>query len=120
MSDACISVLQNKKTLENPVIKKVCTYINLHLSSDFSLEDAASSAGVSSFYLSKLFREEMNDTFINYVTELKMEKAARLLRESDMSIKEITAQTGYNDQNYFSKIFKNKYELSPSDYRTMR
>ena len=120
MSDACISVLQNKKTLENPVIKKVCTYINLHLSSDFSLEDAASSAGVSSFYLSKLFREEMNDTFINYVTELKMEKAARLLRESDMSIKEITAQTGYNDQNYFSKIFKNKYELRPSEYRKMR
>ena len=97
--------------MENPVINKVKTYINLHLSSDFSLDDAAQNAGVSSFYLSKLFKEEMNDTFVNYVTELKMEKAAHLLKETDMSIKEITAATGYNDQNYFSKIFKNRYVL---------
>jgi len=115
--EAVTSISNTKTETENPVITKVRTFINLHLSSDFSLDDAAQNAGVSSFYLSKLFKEEMNDTFINYVTELKMEKAAHLLRETDMSIKEITGATGYNDQNYFSKIFKNKYNMSPSEYR---
>ncbi|MCQ2585901.1 MAG: response regulator [Treponema sp.] len=115
--EAATAISKTKTETENPVITKVRTYINLHLSSDFSLEDAAQYAGVSSFYLSKLFKEEMNDTFVNYVTELKMEKAAHLLKETDMSIKEITNATGYNDQNYFSKIFKNKYEMSPSEYR---
>ncbi|MBS7260738.1 MAG: response regulator [Treponema sp.] len=115
--EAVTAISKTKKETENPLITKVRTYINMHLSSDFSLEDAALYAGVSSFYLSKLFKEEMNDTFVNYVTELKMEKAAHLLRETDMSIKEITNATGYNDQNYFSKIFKNKYEMSPSEYR---
>ncbi|MCF0242702.1 MAG: response regulator [Treponema sp.] len=104
---------------ENPVIKKVCDYINLHLSSDFSLEDAAQDAGISPFYLSKLFKEEMNDTFVNYVTNMKMKKASRLLLETEMSIKEITAATGYNDQNYFSKIFKNKFDSTPSEYRKL-
>ena len=51
------------------------------------------------------------------VTELKMEKAAHLLRETDMSIKEITNATGYNDQNYFSKLFKQKFGVSPTEYR---
>lgn len=115
--EAVTAISNSQSDSENPVITKVRTYINLHLSSDFSLEDAAMYAGVSSFYLSKLFKEEMNDTFINYVTELKMEKAAHLLKETDMSIKEITGATGYNDQNYFSKIFKNKYDMSPSEYR---
>lgn len=117
ITEAVIAFSKNSKAFENPVIKKVCNYINLHLSTDFSLDDAAQEAGVSSFYLSKLFREEMNDTFINYVTNLKMEKAAHLLCETDMSIKEITAATGYNDQNYFSRIFKNKYDMSPSEFR---
>jgi len=117
VSESVQAINHSRKNTENPVIAKVKAYINMHLSSDFSLEDAALNAGVTSFYLSKLFREETNETFVNYVTELKMEKAARLLRESDMSIKEISAATGYNDQNYFSKIFKNKFELSPSEYR---
>ncbi len=117
LSDAVTAISQKIKKAENPVITKVQNFINMNLSIDFSLEDAADYAGVSSFYLSKLFKEEMNDTFVNYVTELKMKKAEHLLRETDMSIKEITAATGYNDQNYFSKIFKNKYEVTPSEYR---
>lgn len=120
LSEAVTAVSQKKQKGDNPVITKVKAFINMNLSSDFSLEDAAEHAGISSFYLSKLFKEEMNDTFVNYVTDLKMEKAEHLLRETDMSIKEITAATGYNDQNYFSKIFKNKFEVTPSEYRKNR
>lgn len=119
LADCTVTIQNAKYKNENPVIKKTCEFIAMHLSSDISLEDAAKAAGVSPFYLSKLFKEEMNETFINYVTEKKMEKAKNLLKESDLSIKEITAACGYNDQNYFSKIFKNRYDISPSEFKRM-
>ena len=78
---------------------------------------AADFAGVSSFYLSKLFKEEKGETFINFVSDKRLEKSCQLLAETDLSIKEITADVGYNDQNYYSRIFKSKYGLSPKEYR---
>lgn len=106
-----------KKLNENPVIKKICDYINDNLGQDISLEQMAEYAGVSSFYLSKLFKEEKGVTFINFLTDRRLEKACQLLKGSELSIKEITAQIGYNDQNYFSRLFKNKFGLSPSEYK---
>ena len=109
-----------KKAEENPIIKKVCTYVDENLSNDISLETAADFAGVSSFYLSKLFKEEKGETFINYISDKRLEKSRMLLETTELSIKEITAEVGYNDQNYFSRIFKNKYGLSPKEYRKVK
>ena len=111
------AVVGIRKSEENPIIKKVCSFVEQNLSCDISLENAAEYAGVSSFYLSKLFKEEKGETFINYVTDKRLEKSRQLLAETDSSIKEITANVGYNDQNYFSRIFKNKYGVSPKEYR---
>ena len=77
----------------------------------------AASVGVSPFYMSKLFKEEMGETFINYVTDKRLDKTKKLLAETDLSIKEIAGQTGYSDQNYFSRQFKNKFGISPTDFR---
>ncbi len=109
-----------KKAEENPIIKKVCSYVDENLASDISLETAADFAGVSSFYLSKLFKEEKGETFINFISDKRLEKSRRLLSETNLSIKEITAEVGYNDQNYFSRIFKSKYGLSPKEYRKVK
>ena len=109
-----------KKAEENPIIKKVCAYVDENLSRDISLETAADFAGVSSFYLSKLFKEEKGETFINFISDKRLEQSRKLLSETTLSIKEITAQVGYNDQNYFSRIFKNKYGLSPKEYRKVK
>ena len=109
-----------KKAEENPIIKKVCAYVDENLSSDISLETAADFAGVSSFYLSKLFKEEKGETFINYISDKRLEKSRQLLETTELSIKEITAEVGYNDQNYFSRIFKSKYGLSPKEYRKVK
>jgi len=109
-----------KKAEENPIIKKVCQYVDDNLSIDISLETAADFAGVSSFYLSKLFKEEKGETFINFISDKRLEKSRRLLSETNLSIKEITAEVGYNDQNYFSRIFKSKYGLSPKEYRKVK
>ncbi|MBO7583308.1 MAG: response regulator [Treponema sp.] len=106
-----------RKTDTNPIIKKVCDYVEENLAKDISLEMAADFAGVSSFYLSKLFKEEKGETYINYVSDKRLEKSCQLLAQTDLSIKEITATIGYNDQNYYSRIFKTKYGLSPKEYR---
>lgn len=112
-----IASLRVKK--ENPVVKKVSSYVRGNLSEDLSLETVAQTVGVSSFYLSKLFKEETGETFINYVTDCRLEESRKLLRSTEKSVKEITADVGYNDQNYFSKLFKNKYGVSPTEYRTL-
>ena len=109
-----------KKAEENPIIKKVCSYVDENLSSDISLDTAADFAGVRHFYLSKLFKEEKGETFINYISDKRLEKSRQLLEQTELSIKEITAEVGYNDQNYFSRIFKNKYGLSPKEYRKVK
>ena len=114
------AVTSVKKAEENPIIKKVCSYVEENLAQDISLETAADFAGVSSFYLSKLFKEEKGETFINYISDKRLEKSRQLLSETNLSIKEITAEIGYNDQNYFSRIFKSKYGLSPKEYRKVK
>ena len=117
----CTAAVINVKTVEeNPIIKKVCDFVDKNLSLDISLEQAADMAGVSSFYLSKLFKEEKGETFINFISDKRLEKARQLLAETELSIKEITAEVGYNDQNYFSRIFKTKYGLSPKEYRKIK
>ena len=110
-----VTKIRTKK--ENPVIKKVTQYVQDNLSKELSLDAVAQQVNMSSFYLSKLFKEETGETFINYVTDRRLEKSSQLLKETEKSIKEITADVGYNDQNYFSKLFKNKYGLSPTEYR---
>lgn len=118
--ECCYSISDATTQKNNPSIQKVCDYVDEHLSEDISLEQMADYINVSSFYLSKLFKEEKGITFINFISEKRLEKARQLLEETELSIKEITAEVGYNDQNYFSRIFKNKYGVSPKEYRKVK
>ncbi len=114
----CVSAISSvKKQKENPIIEKVCSYIDNNLDKDLSLDVLANIAEVSTFYLSKLFKEEKSENIVNFVTNKRLERARQLLSETKYSIKEITAFTGYNDQNYFSRLFKNKFGISPSEFR---
>lgn len=107
-----------KEHKENPIVKKVCEYIYANTQEDISLDQMAEYANVSSFYLSKLFKEEKGVTFVNFLNDTRLEKSRDLLRNTDLSIKEITASVGYNDQNYFSRIFRNKYGVTPTEFRS--
>ena len=111
-------IISAKEHKENPIIKKVCEYIYNNTEKDISLEQMADYVNVSSFYLSKLFKEERGVTFVNYLNDTRLEKSRDLLKTTQLSIKEITAAVGYNDQNYFSRIFRNKYGVTPTDFRS--
>lgn len=106
------------KEIENsPAIEAACLYIDTNYLKDITLEETASHCRLSSFYFSKLFKKEKGLTFIDYLTGKRIRKAKKLLETSNLSIKEISANTGYSDPNYFTKVFKKVESVSPSTYR---
>lgn len=84
---------------------------------DLSLQAVADFANVSSSYLSRSFKEEMGKSFVEYITEVRMEKAKRLLADSDIRIYEVAEHAGYPVYAYFSRVFKKMYGQSPTAYR---
>lgn len=110
-------VMQRSSLMDNPIIEKAVKFINEHIAENISLEDTAAEVNVSPFYLSKLFKEEKNENYISYLTDLRMQKAQELLKNPRASVKEVSASVGYKDQNYFSRLFRNKFGLTPTEYR---
>lgn len=99
------------------VLDRALDYIRKHYREDISLERAADHAGLNPYYLSKLFKLQTGETFIDHITRLRIDKAKELLTDEQYSLKEICYQVGYNDPNYFSRAFKRATGVTPSQYR---
>ncbi len=116
--DECIAVINGHKISRmSPTIAKACEIIQADLASDIPLEEIARQVEISPFYFSKLFKEETGENFIDYLTSARVGRAKELLGDPAKSIKEISAETGYSDPNYFSKIFKKTVGLTPTEFR---
>lgn len=101
----------------SPFAQKVDAWLRLHYGEDLSLEQVAQGVGMSPFYFSRLFRTTYNQTFLEYLTDYRITSASRLLSTSDISIRDIAALVGYSDANYFSKVFKRHFGVTPREYR---
>ncbi len=100
------------------VLKKGLEYIEENFSEDtLSLNGVAGAIGVSGNYFSSVFSQEMQMTFIEYVTKKRMDKAKKLLRQSEMHSGDIAAEVGYKDPHYFSFVFKKTVGCTPREYR---
>ncbi len=100
------------------VLNKGLEYIEENFSEDsLSLNSVAGAIGVSGNYFSSVFSQEMRMTFIEYVTKKRMEKAKKLLRQSEKHSGEIAAEVGYKDPHYFSFVFKKTVGCTPREYR---
>lgn len=82
-----------------------------------TLEDAADHANLSPYHFSKIFKENYGVTFIDYLTDIRIEHAKREILQTNKSLKEICFSCGYKDPNYFSRVFKKKTGFSPTDFR---
>jgi two-component system response regulator YesN len=98
-----------------PLVKAIA-YIQERYTEQIQLTDTAEAAQVSTAYLSRLFSEHLRINFIDFITELRVEKAEKLIRETRMTIKEISYAVGYQDPNYFSKLFRKMTGLPPTVY----
>jgi AraC-like DNA-binding protein len=98
-------------------LKKAERYIWKHYTRKLSLKEIANASGLSAPYLSMVFKEEMGENLSNYLNRLRVEKAAAMLVTTTLPISEITFACGFEDQSWFSKIFKNITGLTPGKYR---
>ena len=99
-------------------LRRAESYIWKNYTKKISLDEIAAASGLSAPYFSTIFREEMGKTLFSYLNQLRIEKASGLLRDSVLSIREIAKTCGFEDQSWFSKIFKKHTGLSPGKYRT--
>ncbi len=101
------------------ILRKAQEYIDVNFSNEsLSLNEVAKEVGVSANYLSAIFSQNMQKTFIEYVTGKRMDRARYLLNTTDRSSGDIAAEVGYKDPHYFSFVFKKTQGLSPREYRT--
>ncbi len=98
-------------------IRKAVNTLRHNYSQNLSLNQLAEQVNMSPSHLSRTFSKEVGMSISQYVAALRCEEAASMLKNGDASIQEISAYVGYLDNNYFVKVFKKQYGMTPSEYR---
>lgn len=112
-------VLSERDDTVKSFVEQAVEYVHEHYGEqNLSVETICRSLGVSNAYFSTLFKKETGKTFINFLTDCRMEKAVELLLERDEKTYMVAEKVGYSDPNYFSYVFKRKFGVSPSKYKT--
>ncbi len=113
--DAIVDSISNKRlSIERPEILKLKQYVLERLSEDINLEMAAKVTNMSRSYLSTIFKKETGEAFTDYVNRLKMEEARELIQKLGLKTYEAAEKLGFQDESYFSKLFKKYIGISPS------
>ena len=99
-------------------INKVVAYINNHLDETLDLKNLANEAALSDFHFHRIFKALKGEAIGGYITRLRLEATARLLRYTALTIEEIAFNIGYETPASLSKAFKKQYGISPTEYRT--
>ncbi len=113
---ACAIERREIKAHYSDITLKAIKYIGQHYNTNISLNDAAEFSGVSSAYLSRVFKEDTGKGFVEYLNNYRIEKAKILIQGGDIVIKEIYSDLGFNNYNYFFKVFKEYVGMTPNDY----
>lgn len=105
-------------SIHSDFIHRVADYVNTHIEEDITLKSVSYAFHMSSSHLSRLFKDCLNTNFQDYVFDKKLERAAWYLEnEPEKNVRTISSTLGYLTPAYFSKIFKGKYGVTPSQYR---
>ena len=99
-------------------INKVVAYINNHLDETLDLQTLANEAALADFHFHRIFKALKGEAIGGYITRLRLEATARLLRYTTLTIEEIAFNIGYETPASLSKAFKKQYGISPTEYRT--
>ncbi|CAM4024006.1 response regulator [Paenibacillus alkaliterrae] len=101
-------------------VAEACQFVSLHLDRKISLEEVAEQLFMNPSYFSRLFKKETGETFIEYVTRMKMHRAKELLDQTDAPVGKICGTLGYDNQSYFIKLFKSFSGVTPVEYRSQQ
>ncbi|WP_160689193.1 helix-turn-helix domain-containing protein [Clostridium sp. C2-6-12] len=108
---------KNINKIKLKLFDDVKDYIKENIASELEQEKVAGNFGLSVYYFSRTFKEVTGTNFSDYINKCRIDVAKELLSTGEMNVKEVCFKVGYNDPNYFSKVFK-KYEgISPANYK---
>lgn len=112
-------LLVKNQSLKNypPLIRDILNHINLNLSSELNLKTLSQMFNINASYLSSLFRREMGMTLTDYINGRRVDTALKLLNSTDIQIQDIAYYVGIEDVNYFTRVFRKKIGMSPSEYK---
>lgn len=114
---ACSAILQDKEDRYKRSFAFVDQYLRTHYQEQLSVEQVATIIGVNTKYFSQLCKTYLGSSFLEYLTSIRMEKAKELLDANELTIKEVAELTGFIDGNYFSRVFRQNFGVSPSSYK---
>jgi two-component system, response regulator YesN len=107
-----------KEEGRSPIVSLAKRYIDTHFHKiDLSLQEVADAIGISPTYLSKLLRQDLGASFIDYLSQSRVQHALKLLNDPTVKIYEVAEKVGYKGQHYFSTVFKKVLGISPLEYR---
>ncbi|GMK41393.1 hypothetical protein PCCS19_44490 [Paenibacillus sp. CCS19] len=109
-----------KHQTANPNMQLLLDYIHTHFTESLTLTEVAKVFHFNPSYLSTFFASHNPEGFNEYLNKIRVEKASELLRDGEASISEISGMVGYSDHSYFTKVFKKRTGLSPSQYRVQQ
>ncbi|TDG00509.1 response regulator [Paenibacillus piri] len=102
---------------DNNVIFEIAKYIQNHYHQDITLQEIANHFYLSREYISRKFKQEFHVNLSDYLSNIRLEKAKLLLLNPHLKIAQVAAMVGYEDEKYFSKVFKKMCGCSPNEYR---
>ncbi|QKJ18170.1 helix-turn-helix transcriptional regulator [Microbacterium hominis] len=117
VTDFCQAVRRHRQRGFPPLVRRVTDEIDLHLSSPASTSELSERLGVSASTLARRFKDATATTVAGYIAQRRAERAARLLATTSQSVRDIALFVGYDDANYFVKVFRAEYGMTPTAYR---
>ncbi len=109
--------LQNEELQDNRLVNAAIRYIDKHYSEPLSLQLVADQIGISRGYLSTRFTQAMDMGFVDYLNQVRIEAACLYLQQNSLKNYEIAYKVGFNDDKYFSRVFRKLKGMSPKEYR---
>lgn len=115
--DFCEAIQKHNRISHSPYVKRAIEYIDTHLSQDITIHTLCKLNNITEKHFARLFSQETGKTVKQYLTQVRCERAAQLLEDSQLQVQEISRYVGYADNNYFSKVFKSTMGMTPQEYR---
>lgn len=115
-----LAYAEDDELIERNGIFEVEKYVRDNFNNEINLEELANKFFMSREHISRLFKKQFNTNLFDYLTELRIEKAKELMHKTQYTVEEVALRVGFSNGNYFSKAFRRKTNLSPSEYRNRR
>lgn len=105
------------ENIGNETYRRIIDYVHEHFKDEISLNQLAEMFHTNASYLSKLFKKEAGVNYSTYINQLRLDYACKLMRQTKLTVNEISEMCGFNNYVYFARLFKTKIGMTPTEYR---